>query len=137
MTGLRFKTTCRIALVFFLIMIVLIAVLLTSTMRTLFRAERHTLKAVARGIHEELRAAGLDGQVRRLEAALADRDRELQKAAERLRISDAAIRERLFNWRRCGTWPRERTVSRRRTEASFASRCACWMKYTVPRGGGG
>lgn len=42
----------------------------------------------------ELRAAGLDGQVRRLEAALADRDRELQKAAERLRISDAAIREK-------------------------------------------
>jgi len=58
MTSLRFKTTCRIALVFFLIMIVLIVALLVSTMRAMFRAERHTLKALARGIEEELRAAG-------------------------------------------------------------------------------
>jgi heavy metal sensor kinase len=59
MTGLRFKTTCRIALVFFLIMFVLIAVLLAASLQAMFRAERHILKAVARGIHEELTAAGL------------------------------------------------------------------------------
>ncbi|OGV85820.1 MAG: hypothetical protein A3K19_33775 [Lentisphaerae bacterium RIFOXYB12_FULL_65_16] len=58
MNRLRFKMTCRIAFFFFLIMIVLIGALLASTMRTLFRAERHTLKAVARGILGELHAAG-------------------------------------------------------------------------------
>ena len=38
MTGLRFKTTLQIALVFFLIMIVLIVALLVFSMRALFRA---------------------------------------------------------------------------------------------------